>query len=90
MADIQIKYANKTADHHEHITHVGNDSGTWRVSDVVAWIESGAYTFYTLENGRRAEIVVRQGATRKYLQTHADGYWKNNLLALPPCRIAAA
>jgi len=76
---------------HEHIVAVAwvNDvstSSTLEASstaEMVAWIEVG-HSAYTLVNGRRAEVGVRQTSTgRKFLQTHADGYWNDNLLALP-------
>lgn len=90
MADVQIKYVNKSGNHHEHITQLGNDQGTWKVDDVVRWIDDKEHTFFTQEAGRRADIEVRQGTRRKYVQTHADQVWQNNLLALPPCRFVAA
>lgn len=90
MADVQIKYVNKTGNTHEHITHLGNDVGTWTVAQVVQWIENGSNTFYTFEAGKRADILVRQGTYKKYVQTVADGVWQNNLIALPPCKVRAA
>jgi hypothetical protein len=90
MADIRIQYVNKSGDTHEHITDLGNDSGTSPVADVVAWIENRTHTFYVFENGRRADIYVRQGTNRKYVQTVADGEWQNNLVSLPPCKVRAA
>ena len=88
--DIRIKYANKTGNTHEHITDLGHDTGTSPVADIVKWIEAGTHTFHTFEGGKRADIHVRQGTYRKYVQTAADGVWANNLLALPPCRVKAA
>jgi hypothetical protein len=44
----------------------------------------GTNTFFTNVVGARATIEVVQ-ATPPYVQTHADGRWSNNLLALPPC-----
>ena len=90
MANVRIKYVNKSGSTHEHITHLGNDEGTWRVEDVIRWIETGANSFYTHEQGHTAEIRVRDGRSRKYVQTVADGYWTDNLLALPRCVVAAA
>lgn len=89
--DIRIKYADKTANHPEHITHLGDDSGRETVSQIVKWIENGTHTFYTFENGKRANIrVMRVGFVRVWLQTFADGEPTNNLLMLPPCRVRAA
>jgi hypothetical protein len=90
MADIRIQYVTKSAPHHERITHLGTDYATWPIEHVIFWIENGSSTFHTLEAGKRAEIAVRQGAQRKYVQTHADNTWRDNLLSLPPCKVAAA
>lgn len=83
-------YANKTGSTHEHITHLGHDSQTWTVASVVKSIENGEHTFYTFEASKRADIYVRQGTSKKYVQTKADGVWQNNLLSLPSCKVAAA
>ena len=48
-------------------------------------INSGSNTFYTLVNGKRADVGVVNGANGQYVRTHADGYWNDNLLALPEC-----
>ena len=77
---------------HEHITHVGgpnpDGAGRWgdTVPHVVGFIENKTHRFYTYENGVKAWVGVRTSpAGRKYLQTHADGVWTNNLLALREC-----
>ncbi|MBK6691261.1 MAG: DUF3892 domain-containing protein [Myxococcales bacterium] len=90
MADNRIKYATKSGTTHEHITHLGNDTETWPVADVVRRIDGRVDTFYTFEAGTRANVATRQGTYRKYVQTQTDGVWQNNLLALPPCRVRAA
>jgi hypothetical protein len=87
MADVQVTCINKPNRNslHEHITYLGNSTGKWPRAQVISWIENGANTFFTLERGKRANIVVRQGPTGKYVQTQADGQWTNNLLALSEC-----
>jgi hypothetical protein len=75
---------------HEHITHVGGPTGLGRwkdsVESVIVKIETGIDRFYVLEDGASVWVGVRKSATgRKFLQTHADGVWKNNLLALDEC-----
>jgi hypothetical protein len=71
---------------HEHITHAGNATGVWPRADIIAWIKSGSYVFFTLVGGLRADIRVREDRIRgEYIQTYADGVWKDNLLALPRC-----
>lgn len=94
MADYRIDCINKPdrSSPHEHITHVGgpapDGSGRWRdtVPNVVAFIEAKTHRFYTNEGGVWAWVDVRVSASgRKFLQTHADGVWKDNLLALKEC-----
>jgi hypothetical protein len=49
----------------------------------------GRTPFYLLDaQGHRSEVgVVDPGSGRdRYVRTHADGYWNDNLLALPECR----
>lgn len=88
MADLQITCINKLNRNstHEGITHLGGT--TWAKKtrqQVIADIEGGQNTFYTLVGGKRANVAVVQGPTGKYVRTHADGQWNDNLLALPEC-----
>lgn len=94
MADYRIDCVNKPNRNsaHEHITHVGgpNPSGVGRWKDPVAavarLIEQNTHRFYTSEGGATAFVGVRTSAAgNKYLQTYADGVWKDNLLALKEC-----
>lgn len=87
MTTVQITCITKSPRDNTHagITHLGNSSGKWTRVQVVGWIESGEYSFYTLVNGVRADIGVVNGEHGKYLQTHGDGRWNNNLLALAEC-----
>jgi hypothetical protein len=87
MADVQITCIRKTSrdNTHEGITHLGNSKGTWSRADVIGWIESGQNTFYTLANNARAEVGVVNGAHGKYVRTHANGQYTDNLLWLPEC-----
>jgi hypothetical protein len=94
MTDYRVDCINKPDrfNTHEHITHVGgpNPEGAGRWKDttekVVAFIESQQHRFYTKEGNSSAWIGVRTSAAgRKFLQTHADDVWKDNLLALPEC-----
>jgi hypothetical protein len=85
MADVQVRCVNKTSTGHEHITHLGGANWKWTVEQVVQSIEGKTNTFYTLVNGKRANVGVVQGAHRKYVRTFADGVWNDNLLALPAC-----
>jgi hypothetical protein len=94
MADFRIDYVNKPDrdSPHEHITHVGgpnlDGTGRWKepVVTIVQLIESKQHQFYTKEGNASAWVGVRTSqARRKFLQTYADGIWKDNLLALPEC-----
>jgi Protein of unknown function (DUF3892) len=90
MSDVQVTCITKPdrENTHEAITHLGNSTGTWTVAQVVAWIETRTNTFYTLVGGKRADVLVRESPRgHKYVQTAADGYYNNNLLALTECPI---
>jgi hypothetical protein len=48
-------------------------------------IKTKSDTFFTFVGGKRADIGIVNGPNGEYLRTHADGYWNDNLLALPEC-----
>lgn len=81
-----IKLAHSNAGH-EGITHLGGDGWRWTREHVIAELESRncQYAFFTQVNGKVGWIGVRTGPNGKYLLTHADGSWDNNLLALAWC-----
>ena len=93
MADVRITCVTKPDRNstEDRITHVGGTGGNgwkWTTEAVVASIEAGTNTFHVIDAaGHRSEVgVVDPGnGRRKYLRTHADGDWNNNLLALPEC-----
>ena len=91
MADYRIDCVNKPNRNspHEHITHVGGPAGgRWKdtTANVVRFIENQEHRFYTQEGNASAWVGVRTSAAgNKFLQTYADGIWKDNLLALPEC-----
>ena len=75
---------------HEHITHIGNLEGKWRLTREAAImkIESNTDRFYTIERqtGKRCYVgVVKEPGKNPYLKTQADGKWNDNLLAQPEC-----
>jgi uncharacterized protein YlzI (FlbEa/FlbD family) len=74
-------------DPHERIEKLGYN-GKWMMSEdlMIRKIEAKEESFYTLVNGKRADIIVAVHNNRKYLKTTADGYAPNNLLNLPECR----
>jgi hypothetical protein len=74
---------------HEHITHLGGTIWKWTREDVIASIDSKTNTFHVIDAaGHRSEVgIIDPGNGRsRYLRTHADGDWNNNLLALPECQ----
>ena len=89
MADKQVTCINKRDRNssHEGITHLGNPAAGWKWTraQVIESIEAKTNTFYTSVNGKRADIAVVNGPNGKYVRTHADGKWNDNLLALPEC-----
>jgi uncharacterized protein DUF3892 len=76
---------------HEHITHIGNTAGNWRMNreEAIRRIDTQQEAFYTVDRatGRKMYIGVVRGDGMKatYLRTHADGKWSDNLLALAEC-----
>lgn len=75
---------------HEHIARLRWTSDTQSDMEstraqIAEWIEDSNGTAYTDDGrGHRAWVAVRTPERGpKYLQTHADNVWTNNLLALP-------
>lgn len=85
MADVQVTCITRSGGTHAHITHLGGAGWFWTTAQVIQSIEAGTNSFYTLVGGKRANVGVVQSGGSKYLQTHADGSWNNNLLSLPSC-----
>ena len=88
MADLQVTCITKLnrSSTHEAITHLGGVTwGKKTRQQVILDIEGKANSYYTLVDGKRAEVGVVNGANGKYVRTHADGQWNDNLLALPDC-----
>jgi hypothetical protein len=87
MADALVTCITKQnrADPYEGITHLGCPQWRWTREQVITSIEGKTNTFFTMVDGKRADIGVVNGPTGKYLRTYADGVWNDNLLALPEC-----
>ena len=86
----QIKCINKNPreDRHNSITHVGGYTDRqWKLAkeQAIAYIERGEWSFYTLVNGHRRNVIVASRNGRKYLKTEADADTPDNLLSLPAC-----
>jgi len=87
MTTLQVKCINKQPrnDPHEGITHLGGDNWKLTRAQVIAAIEAGTHSFFTLVRGAHATVGVVNGTYGKYVRTHADGKWNDNLLALYEC-----
>lgn len=87
MPDVQVHCINKKDRNssHEGITHLGGYNWKWTRSEVIASIENKTNTFFTMVNGKRANVGVVDGSNGKYVRTYADGVWNDNLLALMEC-----
>jgi hypothetical protein len=78
---------------HEHITAAGGlapAGGRWQdtVPNIIQFIENKEHRFYTKEGNATAWVGVRTSAAgNKFIQTYADGIWKDNLLALNECAL---
>lgn len=86
----QIKCINKNPreDRHHSITHVGGYTDRqWKITkeDAIGMIERGEWSFYTIANGHRRDVIVASRNGRKYLKTTADSDTPDNLLSLPEC-----
>ncbi len=69
-----------------YITHIGGTWGTITEEQAIQDIDSRTHSYFTLAQGRRANVHPHQGQHRRFLKTDADGYVPNNLLSLPNCR----
>jgi hypothetical protein len=73
---------------HEHIAGVrwknpdNGNAGESTRAVLVDWISNKSGAAYVCGGGHLARVRVVNGSS-PYLQTHADGVWTDNLLALP-------
>ncbi|MFI5345136.1 MAG: DUF3892 domain-containing protein [Elusimicrobiota bacterium] len=95
MKEYQVTCIDKLerANHHSHITRIGNKSEGWQITreDAVRRIDSKLEAFYTIDytTSKRVYLhVVREAGRQPYVQTWADGKWRDNLLALAECGTA--
>jgi hypothetical protein len=93
MKEFEVTCVNKPDRYsaHEHITHIGNVVGQWRITRELAIkkIDSKQEAFFTVDRstGKKVYVYVVRGDGNKapYLRTYADGKWQDNLLALDEC-----
>ena len=75
---------------HQHIVHLwwtepsSGQTGDDTRARLVSWVENGGEAYVKDNAGNRVSVgVVKPAVGEKYLRTHADGKWTDNLLALP-------
>lgn len=81
-------------DPHHAIESVGwtneQDGGTGSSTriEMYDWIKNRGGAAYVRDNqGSSVAVGTAESSTgTKFIRTHADGKWNNNLLALPECR----
>lgn len=79
-----------TGSTHDHITHIGNSAGKWRLSraDAVAQITVKASRFYLMDrlSGKPIYLdVIREGNATPILRTRINDEWSDSLMTLPEC-----
>lgn len=87
MADLQVTCIDKPDrnDSHESISYLGGYGWHWTRLQVVQMIRERTNSFYTMVDGKRADVGVVDGPHGPYVRTYADGVWNDNLLALNEC-----
>lgn len=94
---VKITCINKSgghhADPHHAISHlVWKDETTGETGkntrlEVYEWIKERGVAYVIDSRGNKALVGTREHSNgTRYLQTHADRVWTDNLLALPECR----
>lgn len=91
----QITCANKPSgdlhDRHEEVSDYGwhddvsNTNGIWDRQTMVDWVNAGNTAYVIGSDQRKAFCGVRGIYPRQYLQTYADGDWKDNIVSMPNC-----
>lgn len=71
--------------HEQHITDFKTNSGNVMPKiSMIGFINYWGNVYYTLEDGKRAELVIAYDSNgMPYVKTKADNTTKNNLLSLP-------
>jgi hypothetical protein len=71
MGRFQVTCINKRGGHfnpHERIEYIGNQAGNWKLSEpnAIGRIKGRSDSFYTLVNGREAEVIDPQHLSASY------------------------
>jgi hypothetical protein len=95
---VRITCINKSdgyhADPHHAISYLGwkneetGETGKSSRLEIYNWIKDKGGVAYVIDSrGNKASVGTREHANgTKFLQTHADRVWTDNLLALPECQ----
>ncbi len=85
MFRFQITRTKRSSWHHgcEAIRSVLGPDGEWPVALAAFLIEHGISAFYVDDGYRSTPVHAFRDGSRVWLETLADGYFPNNLLALP-------
>jgi len=76
---------------HEAVSHykwLNEQTRESQITDrptMVAWMEDNGHAYVRDTSGTVSCYVNTSRAGTKFLQTHADGRWTDNLLNLPEC-----
>lgn len=84
MGELQVTCTTKN--NAGKITHLGGQGWYQSEKALIPLVKAGLKLF-TVANNKRADVGVRGTFPNEYLQTHADGYWNNNLEALSYCSL---
>lgn len=92
MKEFEVTCINKSDrfNIHEHITHIGNTTGKWRLTreEAIKRIESKTEAFYVVSPTTLTRVyigVVKEIGKHPYLRTYADWKRNDNLLSLMEC-----
>ena len=90
MAEFLVTCINKPGSHldpNTRIEYIGNQEGQWKLSEAAAIrrIKTGSESFYTVINGKRADVIIAERNGVPYLKTTIDQTRSDNLLSQIEC-----
>ena len=94
---IRIVCINKDSGNHQNpheainnygwLNEASTESGKATRQEMVDWVEKGNKAYVKDEKGKIAYCNIRESKSGlRFLQTHSDGYYNNNLLSLFECK----